>query len=399
MKRRACGVFVLTAFLFVSMFAWSVNSAEAGFWSRLRCCPCRVGVVFNTNQENEIAQWAQDIYKLISLLPTVFASFEGLAFDAIHGIGIDLDFIDDITDFLDTIDDVVEKGKSAISSALKNGGTEPASSASSTVFYSGSSGSSPSSKASGIAGGGFLGTGGKGILAGLPIKDRKAEKIVEETEEKNTGTGGWFGYGLQIREVRYTKEESRGAQILRKIKEGGGAIVEKLDPGILPSDFKAMSSAVFQAALQSAREAREKEHPGIPAGSVRALTFEAVMETRNDNIKALSRITWPVYDESEKERRTESVKSVGTLPFVDVIAPSESFHAIAQNLSAIISLRAEVMENTSKIIDLKARKVVLLGRLAAMEGEKYTMAMYEKMAAQAMTFSNTLDVQSTYRGR
>lgn len=262
-----------------------------------------------------------------------------------------------------------------------------------------------STKTAECGGGGFLGKcNNGGLLQGLPIKDRDAEKIVEEVEDKNSGSGGWFGYALQIKEVQEKKGITKGEQIARKIKEAGQSVIEKLDPGIIASDFRAMSAAVFQAAIQSKNHLLEKDRgmnaPLVPLASVEALTFEAQMEMRNDNIKAVSRIVWPVYDQTERERRKESVKSVGDIPFVKtVILPSNSFHGIAQNLSAAVSLRAETMENYSKILDLRSRKVLLLARIAAMEGETYTSKLYTDMAERVRIFDTTVFIKSTYRGR
>lgn len=245
---------------------------------------------------------------------------------------------------------------------------------------------------------------------GLPPDDKaKAKREVDE------GRGGFFGYGAQVSKIVRAsadagKGQDDGEKSHEEIKKTAGNTATNLSPAIIQSDYPGYMNALAEANIILAQTTRNKPAEGgagasmLSSEATRAdvLMYESVGGIKNDEVEALISLMAPVWEEekAKDERRKKSTESASPagMDLQAYLAPGEALHRIAQDCVRIVKLKNEIAINQSRLMDLRATKVLLLGRLTTMEGEIFAARVNEFMEKKAAMYDSGVYEQSTHRG-
>lgn len=255
-------------------------------------------------------------------------------------------------------------------------------------------------------------------LSSLPSPDGfgKVDGAAAEREIA-AASGSWKApSGVDLRWRGIT--DAPGARVYEAAKASSAA-GKTMSPGIIPADFQSLLDAVMTglisegntssarsgisgvASLSILKGDTDSSADSASPGGVSARAMEAGWGFKVDQLAAFIAIhASGSKDDSERREEKERLKTtVEKLPLPsELMGPSETIKRIVADLSGIMTLRAESGIAMTKIVDMRARRALVLARLAAMEGDTMAGGLFRAMNERARYVDNLFFMHSTNTG-
>ena len=204
---------------------------------------------------------------------------------------------------------------------------------------------------------------------------------------------------------KFMKDASKKIRKVPKINVPGMSVHEELEkisdsasaikPAVMPFDLPSFSDASFEALVSNAANvtSRIKKGSVVSANTIlETMSLESAWGRKNSELSALAETAASsmLPEDYAEELKKMSLSSASNIKDGEFTGPNEAVFKIIHLLVQRTDLWTETYVNWLRIIDLQARKNLLLTRVGAMEAEKFTRSMRETTAEKALRFDMTI---------